>query len=225
MEMTTGITNNLTNVVGSAATREASPNTATIGKDQFMKLLLAQLKNQDPLSPMEGTDFAVQLAQFSSLEQLTNLNTELKSQGVNQATLGYAQSVNMIGKEVVAQGGNTIQVDGATANLNYELAGDAASVIVRIYDQQGGLVRTIEENGLKAGANSSTWDCTDMAKGQYSFQVAAIDLNGKSVGAATRVTGTVTAAHFRNNTISLTVNGVETPLSSIIAVKQPASQG
>ena len=223
--MTTGITNNLTNVVGSAATGATSPNTATIGKDQFMKLLLAQLKNQDPLSPMEGTDFAVQLAQFSSLEQLTNLNTELRSQGVNQVTMGYAQSVNMIGKEVVAQGGNTIQVDGATANLNYLLAGDAATVIVRIYDQQGGLVKTIEENGMKAGANSSTWDCADAARGQYSFQVSAICLGGQSVGAATRVTGTVTAAHFRNNTIALTVNGVEMPLSQIVSVKQPASQG
>ena len=223
--MTTGITNNLTNVVGSAATGATSPNTATIGKDQFMKLLLAQLKNQDPLSPMEGTDFAVQLAQFSSLEQLTNLNTELRSQGVNQVTMGYAQSVNMIGKEVVAQGGNTIQVDGATANLNYLLAGDAATVIVRIYDQQGGLVKTIEENGMKAGANSSTWDCADAARGQYSFQVSAIGLGGQSVGAATRVTGTVTAAHFRNNTIALTVNGVEMPLSQIVSVKQPASQG
>lgn len=222
--MDTSVTNGLSNVI-SGGTSSTSATAKNIGKDEFMKLLLAQLKNQDPLKPMDGTDFAAQLAQFSSLEQLTNLNTELKSQGVNQVTMGYSQSVNMIGKEVVAQSGNTIQVDGTTARLNYELAGDAAAVTIRIYDQQGGLVKTIEENGVKAGTKESTWECADVAKGQYTFQVSATDLNGKSVAAATRVTGIVTAAHFKNNTITLTVNGTEMPLSSIVSVKQPASQG
>ena len=222
---TSSVTSNLTNVASGTSTTSTVSTTATVGKDEFMKLLLAQLKNQDPLKPMDGTDFAAQLAQFSSLEQLTKLNTELKSQGVNQVTMGYSQSVNMIGKEVVAQSGNTLQVDGTTARLNYELAGDAAAVTIRIYDQQGGLVKTIEENGVKAGTKESTWECADVAKGLYTFQVSATDLNGKSVGAATRVTGIVTAAHFKNNTITLTVNGVEMPLSNIVSVKQPGSQG
>ena len=94
--MTTTISNGLENVVSSSSTTLAS-STTSLGKDDFMKLLLAQLKNQDPLNPMDGTQFSAQLAQFSSLEQLSNMATELKTQGVNQMTLGYAQSVNMIG--------------------------------------------------------------------------------------------------------------------------------
>ena len=102
--MDTNIATGLENVTGktSTTTQTQTAQAKLLGKDDFMKLLLAQLKNQDPLNPMDGTDFTAQLAQFSSLEQLSNLNTELKVQSVNQMTLGYAQSVNMIGKEVVA---------------------------------------------------------------------------------------------------------------------------
>lgn len=223
--MDSTVTNPLTNVTGSSSSTSTTglSNTKNLGKDEFMKLLLAQLKNQDPLKPMDGTDFAVQLAQFSSLEQLSNLNTELKNQGVNQMTLGYAQSVNMIGKEVVAQNGNTIQVDGASTAINYNLGTDAASVAVRVFDGEGNLVRTLEESDRKAGMNSLIWDSSEAAQGQYTFQVTATDLGGQSVSAQTRSSGVVTAAHFKNNAITLTVNGQEVSLSDIVSVKEPAA--
>lgn len=219
--MDTSVKNVLANVTGNGTSSTAT-TAKNIGKDEFMKLLLAQLKNQDPLKPMDGTDFAAQLAQFSSLEQLTNLNTELKSQGINQMTLGYSQSVGMIGKEVVARSGNTILADGATAGVHYQLDGDAAGVTISIFNGEGKLVQTIQEEGMKAGMNSATWNCGDVPKGQYTFQVAAKDIHGQSVGAQTRTAGLVTAAHFRDNTITLTVNGQEVPLGNIISVKQPA---
>src|SRR3989339_1106934 len=98
--MDNNIFTGIDNSVGQSVTSQTTKTTA-LGKDDFMKLLLAQLKNQDPLKPMDGTDFAAQLAQFSSLEQLSNMNTELKNLSVNQMTMNYAQSVNMIGKDVV----------------------------------------------------------------------------------------------------------------------------
>jgi flagellar basal-body rod modification protein FlgD len=214
------VTNSLSNVVGTS-TSTTSSDTKSIGKDDFMKLLLAQLKNQDPLKPMDGTDFAAQLAQFSSLEQLTNLNTELKNQGLNQMTMGYAQSVNMIGKEAIAQKGNTVQVNGATADVNYNLASDAATVAISIFDKDGKLVKTIEETGMKAGMNKLTWDCSSVTQGNYTFQISATDTAGKSVTADTMVSGLVTAAHFKNNSITLTVNGQEVALSDIVSIKQP----
>ena len=209
----------LENVVGSSTTG-VSDNTKNIGKDDFMKLLLAQLKNQDPLKPMDGTDFAVQLAQFSSLEQLSNLNTEMKNQGLNQMTLGYAQSVNMVGKEVVAQKGNTIQADGATTSVNYNLAKEASRVTVNIYDKEGKVVQTFEESGKK-GLNALTWNTANVPKGTYTFDVSATDITGNAVTASTMVSGLVTAAHFKNNIISLTVNGQEVSLSDVVSVKQP----
>jgi flagellar basal-body rod modification protein FlgD len=114
--MATNITTGLDNVIGTTSTTSTQTSSSkALGKDEFMKLLLAQLKNQDPLKPMDGTDFAVQLAQFSSLEQLSNLNTELKAQSVTQMTLGYAQSVSMIGKEVVVNSGDTTTTGTVTA--------------------------------------------------------------------------------------------------------------
>lgn len=92
------------NITGSAQTSATeSEKTKIIGKDEFFKMLIVQLKNQDPLNPLEGTAFAAQLAQFASLEQLTNLNTALASQNANYAMLVNAQSINLIGKEITAQ--------------------------------------------------------------------------------------------------------------------------
>lgn len=218
--MVTNIATGLENVVGKSSTTSAS-NTKVIGKDDFMKLLLAQLKNQNPLNPMDGTDFAAQLAQFSSLEQLSNLNTELKTQGLNQMTLGYAQSANMIGKVIAAQNGNTVTADGSTVDINYQLAKDAQKVTINIYDQNGKLVQTLEDTAKKEGMNKSAWNCSAVAGGNYTFQVAAADINGDVVAANTMTSGVVTAVHFKNNTISLTVNGQELALSDVVSVIQP----
>jgi flagellar basal-body rod modification protein FlgD len=94
--------------VGSVTGNTTTSNSVTsqsqaLGKDEFFKMLIAQLKNQDPLNPLDGTAFSAQLAQFSSLEQLTNLNAALTAQNQNFTSLLNAQSVNLIGKEVTAE--------------------------------------------------------------------------------------------------------------------------
>ena len=97
----------------------------TIGKDEFFKMLVAQLKNQDPLNPQDGSAFAAQLAQFSSLEQLSNLNTALTSQNLNMSNLLNAQSVSLIGKEVTAAKAGTATSEATT------LTGQVSSVLFK----------------------------------------------------------------------------------------------
>lgn len=218
--MDSNIFNGIDNIASKNVT-STTTTTKTLGKDDFMKLLLAQLKNQDPLKPVDGTDFAAQLAQFSSLEQLSNMNTELKNQSVSQMTMNYAQSVNMIGKEVVTKSGNSLAVSGPTTDLSYKLATDAQSVTITILDKQGKLVKTWDEAAQKAGINKVTWDTSTVETGDYTFQVIAKDSKGQTVSVDTMTTGLVTAVHFRNNQILATVNGLEVPLSNIIEVKQP----
>jgi len=218
--MSTNILSGIDNI-SNKGTTSTTTTTKTLGKDDFMKLLLAQLKNQDPLKPVDGTDFAAQLAQFSSLEQLSNMNTELKNQSVNQMTMNYAQSVNMIGKEVVTNSGNSLVVNGTSTNLNYKLAKDAQTVTITILDKNGKVVKTWDETAQKAGMNKVTWDTSAVEKGEYTFKVTAKDSQGQPVLIETMTGGLVTAVHFRNNQILATVNGIEIPLSNIIEVKQP----
>jgi flagellar basal-body rod modification protein FlgD len=217
--MAVNITPGIENVIAGTGTTKATA-TKSVGKDEFMKLLLAQLKNQDPLKPLDGTDFAVQLAQFSSLEQLSNLNAHLKVQSVNQMTLGYAQSVNMIGKEIVANSGNTVTANGGTVDLSYNLAKDAQTVTISIIDRNGKVVETWAESNQRAGLNKTTWDCSSVEKGEFTYQVYAGDQLGNTVFADTTTIGMVTAVHFRNNQILATVNGREIPLSEIIEIRK-----
>jgi flagellar basal-body rod modification protein FlgD len=218
--MDTNIANGLENIVSKTSTTNSTTNMKTVGKDEFMKLLLAQLKNQDPLKPMDGTDFAAQLAQFSSLEQLSNLNTELKSQSVNQMTLGYAQSANMIGKEVIADSGNSITVSGPSTVLSYRLMGDAQDTTISVMDKNGKLVKTLTAGGQKAGINNVTWDSAGFEAGDYTYQVVAKSASGGLISADTMTSGLVTAVHFRGNQILATVNGQEIALTNITEIKQ-----
>jgi len=225
--MATNTISGLENIVsqtGAAGTQSQTSNMKSLGKDEFMKLLLAQLKNQDPLKPMDGTDFTAQLAQFSSLEQLKNLNTTLETQSVNQMTLGYAQSVNMIGKEVVSNSGNTITANGQTTELNYKLTKDAQSVTIIIVDKNGKTIKTWDDSAKKAGMNSATWDSSGVEKGDYTYMIEAKDSYGAPVTYETMTTGVVTAVHFRSNQILVTLNGREVPLSAISEVRDPENK-
>lgn len=86
----------------STSTATSTESVGALGKDEFFKMLIAQLKNQDPLNPQDGAEFSAQLAQFTSLEQLTNLNKTLEAQSASYSALMNLQSVSMIGKEVEA---------------------------------------------------------------------------------------------------------------------------
>lgn len=121
--------NNTSSITGgTAATRAQYQGTTAkaMGKDDFIKMLIAQLRNQDPTNPQGGAEFAAQLAQFSSLEQLTNLNTAITSQSQNDVNLRNAQLVNLIGKNITAQtppaadGTPAAPVSGQVTAVNYK---------------------------------------------------------------------------------------------------------
>jgi len=200
---------NITNAVqSSSGTSTETPQ--TLGKDDFLKLLTAQLKAQDPLNPMDGTNFVAQLAQFSSLEQLTNINSQLTTMAASQASMQNTIATDLIGKSVTFEG-NTVTLNGS-ANINYALQGDASKVTVSIYNSSGSLVKTAVLGSEIAGNNSYLWDGTDsngnqLAADKYTFKVAAEDSTGKMVTATPLTAGTVTGITFNNNVTYLTVDG------------------
>jgi flagellar basal-body rod modification protein FlgD len=202
-------------VIGSSESLQALQASSTMGKDDFFKMMIAQLQHQDPLNPLDGTEFTAQLAQFSSLEQLTNMNEQLEILGLYQASLNNAQSISLIGKEITAIG-DVIKVDGASVDLAYNLSESAAKVTIRIYDEGANLVATLEPGSQQEGENSVTWDCGGIASGNYSFDVSANDANGDAISAYTLITGEVTGIAFKGGFFPyLSVNGQDIPLGNI----------
>ncbi|MDD2671236.1 MAG: flagellar hook capping FlgD N-terminal domain-containing protein [Syntrophales bacterium] len=195
----------------------------TIGKDEFFKMLIAQLKNQNPLSPLDGADFAAQLAQFSTVEKLGNISDQMDVLSAFGNYLSGVQTAGLIGNEVTAEG-DQIQLNGETSRtINYMLSANVQKGAVSIFDSSGALVKTIEFGSQNAGMNSVTWNCSGQSAGTYNVAITAFDKNGAGVNASSLVTGVVDGVLFRDGLTYVTVNGMEITPAGIISVKKPAS--
>ncbi|MFA6412164.1 MAG: flagellar hook capping FlgD N-terminal domain-containing protein [Syntrophales bacterium] len=212
-----GIDNIIEQYSSSNATKTSK--TQSMGKEDFLKMLVAQLKNQDPLNPMSGTDFATQLAQFSSLEQLTNLNNGITNLGLYQSSQANLQAVNLIGKEVTAGKGNGFIAEGSPVNLYYDLSEDAKEVKINIYDEAGVLADTVSAYDQAEGVNNLTWNNGQGKSGNFTFKVFAFDTTGATLPVDTLVSGKVTAVSFKDKSIYVNVAGQELPFSEVREVK------
>lgn len=211
-----------------ASNQSTKPST-TLGKDDFLKLLVMQLRFQDPMNPLKGTEFAAQLAQFSSLEQLSNINTNLtqslQSNELLSQSINNALSATMIGKEVKAMT-NAFHFDGAkNVTLGYTLPSNADSATVKIYDGAGNLVKTITRAGTDKGDNTITWDGTsDNARtldaGNYTFSVSVKDSKGEAVTASGFIIGIVNSVRFKSDGGVFVVDGIEVPLAKILEIRK-----
>ena len=153
---------------------------ANMGKNEFLKLLVAQLEHQDPLAPQEGQEFAAQLAQFSSLEQLTNINGNLESSQAYDLALSNSSMVNLIGKTVDGPGNSFELGEGETETLRFSLAEEASDVTVSIYDSTGKIVANFGIGASSAGLKEFVWNGKDstglqLPAGSYSFNIIAED--------------------------------------------------
>jgi flagellar basal-body rod modification protein FlgD len=168
----------------------------TLGRDQFLTLLVAQLKNQDPLNPLESQDFTAQMAQFSSLEQLFDVNESLMNiqagiqAGQNESALDY------IGMEVKASG-NTLYKHGDNMDRASYYLESSGEVLVSIFDSRGVKIREIQTGFQESGEHDLAWDGRDengnlVDDGTYTFGVTAIDAEGYDVYTTTYSKGMVT---------------------------------
>lgn len=198
-----------------------------LGKDEFLKLLVAQLQNQDPLSPMEGQEFAAQLAQFSNVELLTSIDSNL-TEGMN-IDLSLAQAMNntmaatFIGREVTAIGNHVHLNKEEAAELNFNLKSYADELTVTIRDENGVVVREISKNGIDGGEQMVEWDGEDangnaLAEGNYTFEVTATDNDGNPIQAVEIMKGIVNSVSYENGVAVLIVDGLELPFADVMQI-------
>ena len=198
-----------------------------LGKDDFLRILVTQLRNQNPLNPMRSEEFAAQLAQFSSVEQLQNINSSL-SRSI-ETNLLLNQSINnvlattLIGRRVQALGNRVRLNEGESVALNFRLAAPAESVTVRIRDEAGRVVRTVEISGRPEGVQSYTWDGKDDAgnelpDGDYTFSVNAVDGDGNSVAATTFITGVINGIRYENGNAILRVGDYDVNMADVFQI-------
>ena len=177
--------------------------TQELGQDQFLRLFITQLQNQDPLDPLDDTETLAQLAQFTSVEQQTQANDLLKELVAAIQAQSQSNVVQFIGHEVVAPGNTvSIQENGGTS-FAYELGGDATKVTIAVTDAQGSLVRTLQVGAQSQGRQVMAWDGLNqnedpVAPGVYQFHVRATTANDVPIGVQTFLREVVASTSWVN---------------------------
>ena len=198
-----------------AASQSTAPaSTASVsseGQDRFLKLLVTQLKNQDPLNPMDNAQITSQMAQISTVSGIDQLNATMQSMATSFNSAQSLQATSMIGHNVLAPG-NVILLQGSSAVGGVELDAAADAVTVSILDASGQLLHKVDLGAQDAGLLSFQWDGatdsgTNAASGNYRFAIEATS-GGKKIGATALAVGQVASVTTGKTGVTLNVNEI-----------------
>lgn len=219
------------NQAGAAATGTtgASSGTEAAGAkiaetfDQFLMMLTTQLQNQDPLSPMDTTEFTNQLVGFTQVEQQIATNKNLEELIGMQPGAGVTSALGYIGLEVEADG-SALWFDGTPATVDYDLPSEVAAARVDLLDATGRPVYS-EQVPARAGEGRITWDGRMIdgrtaGEGVYEIRVVAIDEAGEPVDAATRIRGTVTGVESTDGAPTLMIGDLPIAVDKVTAARR-----
>jgi flagellar basal-body rod modification protein FlgD len=206
-----------------AAQAAAQGPSQEVGKDAFLKLLLAQLRNQDPLDPTDAKEFVTQLSQLASVEQLMTIVDRISALEVATAGIANAQVADLTGRTVTANVSTIRLGESGPGQAVFQLDGRAQAVTVTIRDEAGQVVRTIRLGDSYPGAHAIEWDGNDdagtrMPAGRYSIEVAATDDAGRPVSTSTRITGPVTGVSYENGYPELMVGEARVMLGDVVSI-------
>ncbi len=195
--------------------------------DTFLALLTTQLKNQDPLSPLDSNQFTQQLVSMTGVEQQLLTNDLLKKLVGNTAS-GVSTAVSLIGKEVRAASGEGALKDGK-AEWTYKLDRAASDVKLEIVDAKGKVVKVFAPTDNKAGEHKLTWDGKDLngkvlADGAYTLRVTAKDSEGTQVANTVFIDGIVTGVEQVDGQTLITIAGARVPWDKITRINQPPAE-
>jgi len=197
----------------------------SLDRSDFMTLFITQMQHQDPLEPMDSTEMASQLAQFSNMEATMKMSDNLEKLLGYQVSQNNLQLLTLIGKEVQGAGNTMGVAEGKVTTTQYTLADAADSCRVEIYDAAGRMVDTVELGYAASGIHELSWDATTpkgdvVPDGKYSYSVVAINALGQKVDVDYRSTGRVTGVNFDGGKAQVTVDkSIAMNVADILVVK------
>ncbi|MEW6057837.1 MAG: flagellar hook assembly protein FlgD, partial [Bdellovibrionota bacterium] len=187
-----------------------------LGKDEFFKIMVTQIQHQDPLKPYQNEQMAAQMAQFTSLEQMMNVNQNLEKLAQAQQPLHNLGAAHLIGKFITADSSRLIHTEGRYSDLNFNLPADAHHVRVVVLNDRGENIREIEAHDLKKGDAKLSWDGKQSNRmpaksGQYLIQISASTADGKPISVQTQRTEIVHGVAFEGKETVLLTGDVTKP--------------
>ncbi len=208
------------NTTADIPTATSTSGSTSLGKDSFLLLLTTQLKNQDPSAPVSNTEFVSQLAQFSQLEQLQTVSSQLESLYLVNVSMNNASMTSLLGKQVVARS-DTFHHSSGSQDMHFDAASATTSTTLTITNSSGTVVYSGEIGAEAAGEGTYTWDGKDqsgqlVADGDYTFTVSGSDVNGNDVSVQTLIQGTVDEMSFATGSAAPSVNGVDIAMGDIV---------
>jgi len=219
--MTTAVTNTPAVSGTSAATAATSANKSTSNadaQDRFLKLLVTQMQNQDPLNPMDNAQVTSQMAQINTVTGIEKLNTTMTSMSTSMASMQMLQGSSLVGHGVLFEG-NQLFVNEGKASAGYDLAAAATSVRIDVLNSSGTVIDSFTQTGKAAGRQGFDWTPpAGVSTSGLKFQVTATS-NNKPVTATPMMGAAVTAVNTNNGTLNLELaNGLTIPYTQVKAV-------
>lgn len=210
---------------------ESKPNmdVSRLGQNDFLTLLIAQLKNQDPLNPASNTEFIAQLAQFSSLEQMTLMNVNLEKSlesNINMTeAVSNAMIINYFGKYVTAETDSFIYDGKSPVELRFDLDSVASWGTLEITNESGNIITSVSLDAMEDGVNFFEWDgLTNMGvqakTGVYKYTVELYDVLGNEVEVSQMFSGVVDGISYKNGVPQLNIGGVLVPFDRVKDITQ-----
>lgn len=216
--MTTAVNN--TSSAATSTTTKSATQQATEASDRFLKLLVTQMQNQDPLNPMDNAQVTSQMAQINTVTGIDKLNTTMTTMNTSMAQMQMLQGASLVGHQVLLDG-NKLSFDstGKVATGAYNLDGAAASVRIDIVNAAGVTIDTVNQSGMPAGQQGFQWTPPSGTSTEgLSFKVTASS-GGKSTSVPTLMTDTVDAINTSSGTLTLELrNSGSTAYSKVKAV-------
>jgi flagellar basal-body rod modification protein FlgD len=220
---------NVSSYEGMQAESASVDASSDLGKDSFLKLLVAQMQHQDPLNPQGNEEFIAQLAQFTSLEQLMGVNTALGDLYAATTSMNNASMTQLLGRDVTAMS-NLVPYDGdGPQPIHYDARGDVAQMTVTVQNAEGKVVSRAELSDIPAGEDFWTWDGKDIhgvqaPEGTYTVSITAFDGSGQPVEVNSLLKGRVNEMSYATGAPVPYVDGVEIAMASILRVETGGSE-